>query len=191
MTRFAAWQAARLQAQAAMTRALCHDLRGTLAPGLLIAERLQASADPAQRLAGDRMAAMVARAIERLRPDHDAALELPIPLCVPIALDLLFPGYAIPPQKVLVQVSNFATVTAELTTHLGGAMQVTLVTTDRQIVLRLMADSAMVPSFTPPDGPDDPVGLALARDLLRGMGGDLRAIPGGPCAALEITLARG
>ncbi|MBC7634186.1 MAG: hypothetical protein H7251_01150, partial [Acetobacteraceae bacterium] len=89
MTRFQAWQAARLQAHAAMTRALCHDLRGILAPGLLVAERLQANPDSALRIAGDRVSAMVARATERLRPDHQAAMELAASVLETVAIGQL------------------------------------------------------------------------------------------------------
>lgn len=207
VARFHAWQTARLQAQAAMTRVLCHDLRGMLAPSLLVAERLQASTDPAQRTAGDRVAAMVTRATERLRPDLAAAMDLGAQALETVKLEQLTlampPDLALVrdlPDDMMVRVNRigFAAAFAELTANsitsgartcwvsaaaLGGHL--TILLRDNGPGLR---DNV---SFAPPSGPDDPIGLALARDLLRGMGGDLRAVPGGPGAGFEITLARG
>lgn len=203
VTRFQAWQAARLQAQAAMTRALCHDLRGMLAPGSLVAERLQASADPAQRVAGDRVAAMVARATERLRADHDAALELAGPALESVALELLpmpVPGGLelardVPTgMMVRVNVSGFAAAFGELAANRAAAgarvMRVSAGIADGRIGVLVRDDGLGLPgssTFKPPSGPDGPIGLALARDLLRGMGGDLRRVEGAEMV-FEISL---
>jgi signal transduction histidine kinase len=207
VARFHAWQTARLHAQAAMTRALCHDLRGMLAPGLLVAERLQASTDPAQRTAGDRVAAVVTRATERLRPDLEAAMDLGAHTLETVTLDQLTmampPGLALVrdlPAGIMVRINGtgFAAAFAELTANCTAAgartIRVSAAAAGRHLVILLRDDGPGLPdivSFAPPSGPDDPIGLALARDLLRGMGADLRAVPNGPGAEFEITLARG
>ena len=194
VTRFQTWQAARLQAQAAMTRALCHDLRGMLAPGLLVAERLQASADPGQRVAGDRVAAMVARATARLQADHDFAGELAgqvlesaaldqLPMPVPPGMELVrdLPGGVM----VRVHLAGFATAFTELAANSAKAgarvMRVSGEESVGRLVILVGDDGPGLPStvlFVPPSRPGDPMGLPLARDLLRGMGGDLRLLHG-------------
>lgn len=210
VTRFQAWQAARLQAQAAMTRALCHDLRGMLAPGSLVAERLQASADPAQRVAGDRVAAMVARATERLRPDHDMAGELSAQTLETVVLDLLPMPLPVGMElvrgmpaglKVRVNLAGFAAAFGELAAN-GAAVgariiRVSAALSGGRLAMVVRDDGPGLPDlsaanlFAPPSGPDDPIGLALARDLLRGMGGDLQLIGDGVAATFEISLQHG
>lgn len=207
VTRFQAWQAARLQAHAAMTRALCHDLRGILAPGLLVAERLQANPESAMRIAGDRVSAMVARATERLRPDHQAAMELAASVLETVAIEQLpMPvpsGVALIrelPAKVVarVNVAGFAAAFGELAANSAAAgaqvMRVSANVTDGRLVIVVrddgpgVSDLSAAALFAAPRGPDDPIGLALAREMMRGMGGDLRVSGDGGVAAFEISL---
>ena len=207
LRRFQAWQAARLQAQAAMTRMLCHDLRGLLSPGLLVAERLQSSADAGLRVAGDRVATMVALTTDRLRPDHDMAAELPavtletvtlglLPMRVPSGLEVVFespPGVA-----VRINLAGFAAAFAELAANSAAAgarvMQVSASVFGARLLILVRDDGPGLPQpstrelFVAPSGPGDPIGLALARDLLRSMGGDVRAVADGPGAALELAV---
>ena len=210
VARFQAWQAARLQAQAAMMRALCHDLRGLLASGLLVAERLQASADAGQRVAGDRVAAMVTRATERLRPDLDIAAELAVqpletlvldllPMPVPVGMELVrdMPGGV----RVRVNLAGFAAVFGELAANSAAAgariIRVSTALSGGRLAMLVRDDGAGLSDlsaanlFAPPSRPDDPIGLALARDVLRGMGGDLQLIGDGVAATFEISLQHG
>lgn len=207
VTRFHAWQAARLQAHAAMTRALCHDLRGILAPGLLVAERLQANPDSALRIAGDRVSAMVARVTERLWPDHQAAMDvaalvletvpmeqlpMPVPSGVALIRELPWGGVA------RVNVVGFAAAFGELAANSAAAgaqvMRVSANVVGGRLVIVVrddgsgLSDLSAAALFAPPRGPDDPIGLALARELMRGMGGDLRLSGDGVAAAFEISL---
>ena len=70
-TRRASWQAARLAVMEATMVRLAHDLRGALSPAMLAAERLQSSADPAQR----RPAGILLRSVDRATRLVNQAME--------------------------------------------------------------------------------------------------------------------
>jgi hypothetical protein len=59
--------AAKLAALQAATSSLRHDIRGLLAPALLVADRLLAHPDPAVVRAGQTVVKAIGRAEERLR----------------------------------------------------------------------------------------------------------------------------
>ncbi len=73
--RLAEWRQARLGAIAMGAGKVSHDLRGTLAPALLAAERLQLHSEPSVKRAGDILVRAVERATDLVRSGLDGARE--------------------------------------------------------------------------------------------------------------------
>jgi signal transduction histidine kinase len=78
--RAALWRNARLAALGTAMAKVSHDLRGILSPALLTAERLQMSADPPVKRAGDILVRAVERATELASRTLEFARETPIAL---------------------------------------------------------------------------------------------------------------
>lgn len=85
--RAALWRDARLAALGTAMAKISHDMRGTLSPALLTAERLQMSQEPSIRRAGDVLVRAVERATELMRRTVEFVRETPLTLTKgPIAL---------------------------------------------------------------------------------------------------------
>jgi signal transduction histidine kinase len=88
--RNALWRNARLAALGNAVARISHDLRGVLAPALLLAERLQNHSDETVQHAGDVLMRTVDRATDLVRRTLDFAREGPPPLNLePVSLALL------------------------------------------------------------------------------------------------------
>ncbi|HUN43046.1 MAG TPA: HAMP domain-containing sensor histidine kinase [Acetobacteraceae bacterium] len=88
--RNALWRNARLAALGNAVARISHDLRGVLAPALLMAERLQNHSDETVQRAGDMLLRTVDRATDLVRRTLDFAREGPPPLKLePVALAVL------------------------------------------------------------------------------------------------------
>jgi signal transduction histidine kinase len=78
--RAALWRNARLAALGVAVAKVNHDLRGTLSPAMLTAERLQMHDDPKVKRAGDLLIRMVERAADLTRRSLDFARDAPVAL---------------------------------------------------------------------------------------------------------------
>lgn len=78
--RAALWRNARLAALGTAMAKVNHDLRGILSPAMLTAERLQMSADPAVKRAGDVLVRAVERAADLTRRTLEFTRETPMAL---------------------------------------------------------------------------------------------------------------
>jgi signal transduction histidine kinase len=208
--RAALWRNARLAALGTTVAKVSHDLRGILSPALLTAERLQASADPSVRRAGDTLTRVVERATALVKGTLDYAGEVPAPpreavrladavqeaardalstrpathLCTDIE-----PALAVHADRAAL-VRAFANLLRNAAE--AGATSVTLsARADGDVIVANVADNGPgLPEavranlFRPFAAGGRPggtgLGLAITRDLVRAQGGDVALVESSP-----------
>ncbi len=216
----AEWREARLGAIAAGAARASHDLRGTLSPALLAAERLQLNADPAIKRIGDITVRAVERAIELVRGSldfardgHQAAPVARFPLHAAVdeavaAARAAMPGVAITATRgTAIEVSavreNVVRSLGYMLRHCGATPATAVTVALRQasgvVTLEVAADcpipAASAAAPFSPFGDAAGVPLAIARALARSNGGSVvldSDAPGGPALRLSLpaTAAR-
>lgn len=208
--RLAEWRQARLGAIAAGAGRVSHDLRGTLAPALLAAERLQLHAEPGIKRVGDITVRAVERAIELVRSSvdfardgHQPAPATRFPLDGAVAEAVATARAAMPHLAITVTQDAAADVTAAreyvvrslcyLLRHRGAApataVKVAVHVTSNGATLDIAGDGPLAAAPFSPFGDAAGLQLATARDLARSAGGGIaleRDEPGGP--VLRLTL---
>ncbi len=215
--RMAEWRQARLGAIAAGAANVSHDLRGTLAPALLAAERLQMNAEPGIKRIGDITVRAVERAIELVRGSldfvregHQAASPARFPLRDAVAEAVAtaraaMPGVAIEvTQEAAVEVSanreNVVRSLCYLLRRCGARPATKIVVTigvaSAGVTLDVTGDGALpaasgTAAFLP-FGDAAGLELAIARDLARSNGGSVVVQhdgPRGPALRLSLPIA--
>ena len=209
--RLAEWRQARLGAVAAGAAAVSHDLRGTLAPALLAAERLQLHADPGIKRIGDITMRAVERAIELVRGGLDFAREghqarppdrfaLGDAVAEAVARAAL-PGVAVAvTQEEAVEVSatraEIVRSLCHMLRHRGAAPATTVAVvigvTPNAVTLDVAGDGPLAAAPFSPFDSEAGLQLAIARDLARSNGGSLvleREGPRGPALRLSLPAA--
>jgi signal transduction histidine kinase len=211
------WQAARLAALVVAAGRLGHDLRGALAPALLMGERLQSHADPAVRRGGDSVVRAVDRASELVRAMVDYAREVPTglqrePLALRAAVERAAAEAGVAVENAVeaglwaeADRASVARALAQLLCHAAaaGARHIRLSgsTQPGPATLLIEDDGPGLPEpvrrhlfrpFAPgEEGGGAGLGLATARELIRANGGDLTLDATGPAGThFRATLPR-
>lgn len=196
--RLAEWRQARLGAIATVAGNVSHDLRGTLSPALLAAERLQMHAEPGIKRIGDITVRAVERAIELVRNNlsfvregHHAAAPTRFALREAVAeaaaaARAAMPGVAITvTQDTTVDVcairENVVRSLNYLMRHCGTRPATTVVVavgvTANKVMLDVSGDGATpaadITVSLPPAADEAGLELAIAHDLARSNGGSV------------------
>ncbi|MGC8470192.1 MAG: sensor histidine kinase [Acetobacteraceae bacterium] len=206
--RAALWRNARLAALGTAVAKLSHDLRGILASALMVADRLQGSADPPVQRAGVLLVQAVERAVELVAHTLDFAREgrpaltlrtLPLAPLLAEAGESLRAGGApltvvnevAPDLVVAVDRGQFARVLANLLRNAAeaGARRVTMTAVAEPERVRItladdgpgMAEAAQANLFRPFAGSGRAGGTGLGLAIAR----DLMRAHGGDIALLE------
>jgi signal transduction histidine kinase len=213
----AMWQAARLAALVVAAGRLGHDLRGALAPALLMGERLQSHADPAVRRGGDSVVRAVDRASELVRAMVDYAREVPTglqrePLALRSTVDqavaeagvavanaveagLWAEGDRASVAGALAHLLRHAAARGARQIRIGGTTEpgpATLLIEDDGPGLADPVQRHLFRPFMPGEGSGGAgLDLATARELIRANGGDLVLHATGPAGTcFRVTLPR-
>ncbi len=201
--RAALWRNARLAALGTAVAKVSHDLRGILSPALLTAERLQASADPTVRRAGDLLVRTVERATELVKSTLEFAGEMPVApreqvtlreVVEQVAADVatLHPALAVAVDvgaDVVIHADRtglmraFANLMRNAAEAGAGRIEVAARAEGDLVVVTIADDGPGLPEavrrslFTPFITGGKPggtgLGLAITRDLVRAQGGDV------------------
>jgi len=208
--RAALWRNARLAALGTTVAKVSHDLRGILSPALLTAERLQTSADPAVRRAGDTLTRVVERATTLVKGTLDYAGEVPAPprervLLADAAQEAARDALASrPATRLATDIDPAIEVHADraaLVRALANLLRNAAEAGAASVVLSARADGDVIVATVADNGPGLPEavranlfrpfvaggrpggtgrGLAITRDLVRAQGGDVALVESTP-----------
>jgi signal transduction histidine kinase len=216
--RAALWRNARLAALGTAVAKISHDLRGILTPAMLTAERLQLSADPSIKRAGDVLVRSVERATELVGRTLDFARDAPIalpkaPLSLRAAVEEAAEqargaGGALAVENAVDAAIEVEADRASLVRVLANLLRNACEAEARHCRLNATVDGAELALTVADDGPGLPdsvratlfrpfvsggggtgLGLAIVRDLMRAHGGDVTMVSSGPAGTcFRLTL---